>query len=434
MSALSIVLCILGLGILAAAHEIGHFLVAKRLGIKVEELSVFVGPSLVQWKRKGVEYHIRLIPFGAYVRFAGLEDEDGGLKNHDSLFNQPRWKRLLVSLAGPFTNVILGIIIFAVTFASFGFLSTKLDTIFEGTQIAGTNAKTGDEIVTMNGSQIYTQLDLSYVLYNSPDSEAMTMTLRSKENGSLYNVTLKPTITSKYRLGITVMSGLDSNNGMSVVDVDPTQNGGNPVFIKGDSLIAVNGISVDDPKYANVVSSSNGNELSATIIRDGVKKDIKLTATVFDTANERGIFLLPGTGIGSLLKESVLYSVSIFKVTVNSLKDIAEGRVKAQDAVAGPVGIATMVSSVVDAPKVDNSVKVENLATLAGLISVGLAFSNMLPLPGLDGNALILLVVEMIRGKKLSLKSERVINAVGFVVLIALVLFALSSDIMRLVG
>src|ERR1035437_9045439 len=300
MSALSIILCILGLGILAAFHEIGHFIAAKRLGIKVEELSIFIGPSLVHWKRKEVEYHIRLIPFGAYVRFAGLEDEDGGLANPDSLFNQPRWKRLLVSLAGPFTNVVLGIVIFAVTFASFGFLSTDLDTISDGTQIAGTNAKTGDEIVNLNGNQIYTQLDLSYVLYSASDSKPMTMTLRSKDNGSLYSVALTPTITSKYRLGITVMSGLDENNGMAVVEVDPTQNGGNPVFIAGDSLIAVNGISADDPKYANVVSGSNGNELTATIIRDGVKQDIKLTATIFDTVNERGIYLLPGTGIANL--------------------------------------------------------------------------------------------------------------------------------------
>ena len=64
MSVLGIVIAVLGLGLLAAAHEIGHFIVARMLGIKVEELSVFIGPSLFSWKRKGVEYHIRLIPFG----------------------------------------------------------------------------------------------------------------------------------------------------------------------------------------------------------------------------------------------------------------------------------------------------------------------------------------------------------------------------------
>lgn len=434
MSALSIIVCILGLGLLAAAHEIGHFLAAKRLGIKVEELSVFVGPSLFHWKRKGVDYHIRLIPFGAYVRFPGLEDEDGGISNPDSYFNQPRWKRLLIALAGPVTNLFLGVLIFAVVFSCFGFLSTNLDKIMDKTQIADTSAVMGDEIVKVNGSRIFTQLDLSYVLYNVPDNDPLTMILRSKDTGKQYTVTLTPQITSKYRLGITVLPDLDENNGMSIVDVDPNQNGGNPVMKKGDSLIAVNGIAVNDPGYADAVASSNGSELTATIIRDGVRQDVTLKATIYETSNSRGIYLLPGTGIISLLKESVLYSVSIIKVSIYSLRDVAKGTVAVQDAVTGPVGIATIVSDVVDAPKTDNSVKLENLGTLAGLISVGLAFTNLLPLPGLDGNAMVLVVIEMIRGKKLSIQTERIINGVGFVFLIALVIFALSSDIMRLVG
>ena len=260
------------------------------------------------------------------------------------------------------------------------------------------------------------------------------MLLRSKDTGKQYSITLTPTITSQYRLGITVMSGSDENNGMAVIEVDPSQNEGNPVLMAGDSLIAVNGIAVDDPDYAEVVSGSNGSELTATIIRDGVKQDVKLKTTTFDTSNSRGIFLVPGEGIGSLLKESVLYSISIIKVSIYSLGDVAEGKVAVQDAVTGPVGIATIVSDVVDAPATDNSVKLENLGTLAGLISVGLAFTNLLPLPGLDGNAMVLVVIEMIRGKKISLQTERVINGIGFVVLIALVIFALSSDIMRLVG
>ncbi len=86
----------------------------------------------------------------------------------------------------------------------------------------------------------------------------------------------------------------------------------------------------------------------------------------------------------------------------------------------------------VDAPDTDNSEKIEMLLILLGGISVGLAFTNMLPIPGLDGNAIVLTVVEMIRGKKLSRKSEQVINVIGFVMIIALVIFALVSDIIRL--
>lgn len=436
MSALSIVISIIGLGLLAAAHEIGHFLVAQKLGIKVEELSVFVGPSLIHWNRKGVEYHIRLIPFGAYVRFPGMEDEDGGITNPDSYLNQPRWKRLIVALAGPITNIILGIVIFAVVFASFGFLSTNLDTFTAGTQIAGTDAVVGDAILSLNGKRILTDADLGYYYSTIPDTDPMILTLHSLETGKNYSVTLNPTIESRYIVGISVVSKseLDKNNGWEIVEVDPKQNDGNPVLRKGDSILALNGVPVTDSSYANIIPGNNDNKVSVTIVRDGVQKDVTMTATVYDAANPRGIFVKQGSGVGDLIKHSVLYSASVIVVSIDGLKSVAQGKIKAQDAIAGPVGIATIVSDVVDAPKTDNSVKVEYLGTLAGLISVGLAFSNLLPLPGLDGNVMVLVVIEMIRGKKISLKTERVINAVGFVVLISLVIFALSSDIMRLVG
>lgn len=436
MSPLSIIISIIGLGLLAAAHEIGHFLVAKKLGIKVEELSVFVGPSLIHWKKNGVEYHIRLIPFGAYVRFPGMEDEDGGTANPDSYLNQPRWKRLIVALAGPITNIILGIVIFAVVFASFGFLSTNLDTVSAGTQLAGTNADEGDAILSLNGKRILTDADLGYYYSTIPDTDPMVLTLHSFITDKDYSVTLNPTIESRYILGISVVSKseLDKNNGWEIVEVDPKQNGGNPVLKKGDSLLAINGIPVTDSSYADIIPGNSDNKVSVTIVRSGVQKDVTMTATVYDAANPRGIFVKQGSGIGDLLKHSVLYSASVIVVSIDGLKSVAQGKIKAQDAIAGPVGIATIVSDVVDAPKTENSVKVEYLGTLAGLISVGLAFSNLLPLPGLDGNVMVLVVIEMIRGKKISLKTERIINAVGFVVLISLVVFALSSDIMRLVG
>jgi len=436
MSFWGVVIAVLGLGILAAAHEIGHFLAAKRLGIKVEELSIFVGPSLVHWNRNGVEYHIRLIPFGAYVRFPGFDEDDEGMTNPDSYLNQPRWKRLLVSLAGPFTNLILGIVIFAVISSIFGFTSTNLDIITEGSQIAQTNAVEGDMIETLNGKRILTDVDLSYLAYSVPSTDPMTMTLRSQNTGQIYSVTLTPTIESRYVVGIQGINRTDSdvNKGWEITTVDPTQNGGHPVLKIGDMLLSINGISVTDPNVAAVTAGNDNNQITVSIIRDGVKQDVSMTATISDTANARGIYIKPGSGFGNLLKHSVLYSVSVIEVSIYGLRAVAKGEIKAQDAIGGPLGIASAVSGVVDAPKTDNSVKVETLGFLAGLISVSLAFTNLLPLPGLDGNAVVLVAIEMIRGKKISIRTESIINGIGFVVLIALVIFAFSSDILRLVG
>jgi len=96
MLAVTIIVTIIGIGFLAAAHEIAHYLVARSLGIRVYELSIFVGPKLFHWERKGVEYNIRLIPFGAYVRFSDYDPEDPEAVTEDPamILNQPRWKRL----------------------------------------------------------------------------------------------------------------------------------------------------------------------------------------------------------------------------------------------------------------------------------------------------------------------------------------------------
>ncbi len=432
MNIISVIIGLLGLGILAAVHEIGHFLVAKWLGIKVEELSIFVGPSLFHWKRKGVEYNIRLIPFGAYVRFPGFEEDDNGVSNPDSYVNQPRWKRLLVSLAGPTTNVIFGVIIFAVTFSIFGFYTPKLDKFNEGTQITKTSAVPGDRIEYLNGNRIYSDLDLNFFLSKVMNDKDLELTLTSSDTGKLYTVTLVPEIYDRTFIGITVMTKPDGQDGWEIINIDPTQNNNEPLLKVGDYIVSVNDAPFFDETYNKIMKENGDKTLKITFIRDGVKQDIQLKPSVKQVSNYRGIYTARGSGIGDLLKESFLYPVSIIRVSVLALQELFTGQVEVQNVLSGPVGMVMLVNQVVETPDVDNSLKVEQLLQMAGLISVGLAFSNMLPLPGLDGNALVLVTVEMIRGKKISIKTEKVINAIGFVVLIALVILAFASDILRI--
>lgn len=433
MSVLGIVIAIVGLGLLAAAHEIGHFIVARMLGIKVEELSIFIGPSLFSWKRKGVEYHIRLIPFGAYVRFPGMEEDDNGLLNPDSMINQARWKRLLVSLAGPVVNFLLGILIFAAIFSYYGFTTTKLGAIPEGSQLAATEAKPGDEIVGIAGQRIYADLDLIYTASKISFQDPLQMSLKSAQTGKVYQVTLNPKLSYYYYIGITRLSDYSPEGGFTVVDVDKNQNGGNPLVQKGDIIMSVNGISVQDSTFADV-RDKDAKKVTLTVIRDGKTIDLAIEANIQKRANMVGYTPVSGSGFQDIIKESVLYSISVIHVSIESLKDMAKGNVKVTDVISGPVGIASLVSGVVDAPQVTDQIKLYNLGTMAGLISVALAFSNMLPLPGLDGNSIVMVMVELIRGRKISLKTERVINVVGFAILILLVVLALYADISRLVG
>ena len=406
MNIISVIIGLFGLGILAAVHEIGHFLVANWLGIKVEELSIFVGPSLFHWKRKGVEYNIRLIPFGAYVRFPGILEDDNGISNPYSYINQPRWKRLLVSLAGPLTNVIFGILIFVITFSIFGFYTPKLDTFSEGTQIVKTSAVPGDRIEYLNGNRIFTDLDLNFFLSKVMNDKDIDLTLVSSETGEPYSVTLVPEIYDRTFIGITVLTKEDEQEGWEIIAVEPSQNNNNPLLKVGDYIVSVNDAPFFEEEYDKIMKENGNKEIKITFIRDGVKQDVNLVPAIRKVSNYRGIYSSRGSGFGDLLRESLLYPVSIIRVSVLALQDLFSGRVEVQNVLSGPVGMVMMVNQVVETPDVDNSLKVEQLLQMAGLISVGLAFSNMLPLPGLDGNALVLVTVEMIRGKKISVMTR----------------------------
>lgn len=435
MPILSIVIALLGLGILAAIHEIGHFFAAQWLGIKAEELSIFVGPALFTWKRKGVVYNIRLIPFGAYVRYVGMDvDENGEIdtSDPDCYLNQPRWKRLLVSLAGPFMNLLLGVVIFFAFFSATGFTTTNIQAPPPNSQLAATAVQEGDQLISINGSRIFTSTDASFILQQTDFSKVNKMVLRNHETGETYEAVLTPTLYQRYRLNISVNANY-LGEGWEILQVDPKQNNGNPVLKEKDIVLSINGISVDDPAYKNVLDSGNDGRLTLEIRRDGKEQTVEMQATLVEVPNDLGLDFLSGSGLVGTTRQAFLYPLSIFRVSIAGLQQAFSGAVPVNEIVTGPVGIVSMVSQQVDRSDIDNSVKIQNLVVMAGIISVALAFSNMLPLPGLDGNALVLISVEMIRGKRISTKTESIINLIGFVILIALVIFALYSDISKLV-
>ncbi|MDD3958800.1 MAG: RIP metalloprotease RseP [Clostridiaceae bacterium] len=433
MQVITVIITIIGIGVLAAAHEIAHYLVAKALGIKVYELSVFVGPKLFSWKKNDIEYNIRLIPFGAYVRFSDYqEDEESDTDDPRMILNQPRWKRLLVSLAGPFMNVILGVVILAVLFSVSGFYTTVQAQIYPETQLANTAVRAGDRILSINGNRVFTEYDLYAELTLTKPSDPLSVGFRSKETGKKYSVLLVPETQTAFRLGITFFADPDENGGWEIAQVDPRQNDGQPMMLEKDSVLSINGVSVTDPGISEIIGGSEGDALLVRLIRDGVEKEVSVKPYSETFYSPRGFDLKPGDGFPEAAREAFVFPVAMFKLTVFSVRSAISGDIKPYNVVSGPVGMVTIVSDVVNDTDVKTSVKAESLIMITAVISIGLAITNLLPLPGLDGSDLIMLIIETIRGKKVTKKTERVINVIGFVIIILLVSFALTSDIIRL--
>ena len=440
----SIIFVLIMLGVLATLHELGHYWMARLLKIRVFEVSIFVGPTLLKWKHKDVDFSLRMIPIGAYVRFTEIDEEGKAVesKDPDLLINQPRIKRLIVALAGPVMNMVLGILIFLVMFWATGFTSTHIIKPEKGSQLAAYTDMVGDgdTVKAVNGVHVYTSFDLFFELDSSDPTQNLDVTIKSKETGKDYTVTLEPVVRARPMLLITVENKLVTNeyNGWKVYSVSEEQNNGNPVIKPGDYVTHINGKSVDEEDFEDFLYNITDEVVTVTYVRDGKTDEVELIPKYVDTVNSRGITLLnyKVNSVGrffSALGYAAKMPASIVNISIRGIKDIIAGKVKAYNLVSGPIGITTMVNEVVADEQDTVADKAYVLIMLSAVISIALAFSNLLPIPGLDGIQIIFIVVEMVIGRKLSDKAEARLTIVGFVMIVFLLIFAIVSDILRII-
>jgi membrane-associated protease RseP (regulator of RpoE activity) len=330
-------------------------------------------------------------------------------------------------------NIILGVVILTVLFSVTDFYTTVQTQIYPDTQFEGTAAQAGDRIISLNGRRVYTEYDLYAEMTMTDPEDTLNVGFRSDETGKKYSVLLVPEKQILYRIGISYDPAKSDPSGWTIVAVDPRQNDGDPLIQIGDSILAINDIPVTDTAIQRVIDDSVGMPLSVKLIRDGSEMLVDVKPFTDETYTPRGFDLKPGEGFFEAAREAVVFPLAMFRLTVFSVRSAISGDIEPYNVVSGPVGMVTIVSDVVNEPDVETSVKTESLVMIAAVISIGLAFTNLLPLPGLDGSDMIMLIIETIRGKKVSKKTEKVINIVGFVIIILLVSFALTSDIIRLV-
>ena len=440
----SIIFVLIMLGVLATLHELGHYWVARLLKIKVFEVSIFVGPKLLKWKHKGVDFALRMIPVGAYVRFTEIDEEGKAVesKDPDLLINQPRIKRLIVALAGPAMNLVLGILIFLIMFWTTGFTSTHIIKPEKGSQLAAYTEMVGDgdTVKAINGVNVYTSFDLIFELDSADPSKDLDVTIKSKESGKNYTVTLEPIIRARPMLLITVENKLVTNeyNGWKVYSVSEEQNNGNPVIQPGDYVTHINGKSVDEEDFEDFLYNITDEVVTVTYVRDGEVHEDELVPKYVDTVNSRGITLLnykvnTAGRFFLALGYAAKMPASIMNISIRGIKDIIAGKVKAYNLVSGPIGITTMVNDVVADEQDTFADKAYVLIMLSAVISIALAFSNLLPIPGLDGIQIVFIVVEMVIGRRLSEKAEARLTVVGFIFIVLLLIFAFVSDILRII-
>jgi len=424
---------LLAISILVIVHEFGHYIAARLFGIRVEKFFLFFdagGFKLFSKKIGDTTYGVGWLPLGGYVKIAGMVDEsmDKDLAKSapqpDEFRSKPAWQRLIVMLAGITMNVILGILIFTWHTFHYGEESLPVSDLNNGI-VAHSLAKeagfqTGDIITKINGKPLKRANEINSIDLLLKDNIVYTVIRGGKEQ----NIALPKGFARRIA---STNDGQDSflelreKFNVETVDGSPLPNARNAGLKANDSIVAVNGIKT--PYYSDVIHAFGQNK----------DKDVTITvkrAGALVTLNGK---IDPEGHFGFVAQFS-------FATETHGLgASLQIGANRAWHAVADNVkGLWRMITGALPAKSLHSLIGIANAFPstwnwsafwmLTGLLSMVLAFMNLLPIPALDGGHVIFLLVEMVRRKPVSIRVLEVSQIVGMSVLFLLMAFALYND------
>lgn len=447
---------VLALGILVTLHELGHFLAARAFGIKVEKFYLFFdawGFKLFKFKKGDTEYGIGWLPLGGYVKIAGMLDESldtKQLKTEPEAWefrSKPAWQRLIVMVGGVFVNLVLGIVIITGLTYSQGDSFIPNEAInSKGGIYAGPDARTlgfksGDQIVALNGKPVVDLLGE----FGNPSflmADKKTVAIKRLASNDLNTaVYIDTTITLPVNFEEVITKAMKSEMPFFApryqFEVKQVVKGGSAYkagVLDGDRILAI-----DSQKIGSFF------ELKETLKAKGGKtadfrvlsKDGKTTNKYISITDEGTIGFQPKFvgfeglektikyGLGESLVKGVEKSFTLISANAKGLGKVVSGKTNAKNSLAGPIGIAQMYGSTWDWI---------NFWSLTAMLSLALAFMNILPIPALDGGHVMFLMYEIITRRPVNEKVLYVGQIVGMVILFSLIAFIFWVDIARVLG
>ncbi len=423
------------LGIMIFVHEWGHFAAAKLCGVRVDVFSLGFGPRLFGVKRGDTDYRLSALPFGGYVRMAGdnpLEERTGA--GYEFL-SRPRWQRAIIAIAGPMMNFLLALVILWGIFWRLGIPSPvyehqPADIVAVPQSMPATGTQAGDRIVAVDGTATPTWKKVYSEVEKAKPGSFVTLTVMRNNASQSVTLTVPEHLTSFDNvLGFASLPPV-------IAEVD----GGTPAdragLKPGDTIIAMNGKPVVTwQQLVDGVHTSGGHAIQFQIRRAAEQLTFDITpmqGTDLDGQPVWQVGVLPNTEVDYERQSFVEASKDAAASTVSGMHQIAQvlvglfsGKVSIRQ-LAGPVGIA----------RISGEAAKRGLPTLLefmAVISLNLGLLNLLPIPILDGGHILLLAIEGILRRDLSLAVKERFVQVGLVFLLGIFAFVMYSDILKAV-
>ena len=438
------------LSILVFVHEYGHYIVARWNGVRVDVFSIGFGKELFGYTdRAGTRWKFSLLPLGGYVKMHGDADASSSTVDHeaavdpDSFPAKNVFQRMSIIAAGPLANILFAALALAFLFMIVGrpFTPAGIGNVEEGSPAAAAGLEPFDQVVAVDGDEIESFEQLRTIERESAGEE---LVLTIDRDGQTLELAMTPATVTREdeRLDQTFQIG-DLGIGppltpADVANVRPDGAAAEAGLEAGDRIVAVNGEALRSfEDLQAVVSRSADVELSFTVERDGGRLELPITPRGVEITDEqsgetREIGLIgverplpplhrvgPVTALIDGLKETYRLTALI----LGAVWQLISGNGSTDD-VGGPIRIAQITGELTKDglfPAVMFTV----------MLSINLGLINLFPIPVLDGGHLVMLLIELVRGKPLNERSQEIAFRFGLALVLSLMVFATVQDLSR---
>jgi regulator of sigma E protease len=431
---------LLALTILVGLHEFGHFIFARIFGIRVNKFYIFFDflfplPNVLNfalWKRKkgDTEYGLGWFPLGGYVDIAGMIDETKDASQLSStpepweFRSKPAWQRLFVMLGGIIVNVILGILIYSgvkYVWGEEGYSKNEINKlgIFAHPLAESIGLKTGDKILKVNGKDFEDYSEL----YAAITAENTLFTIQRGEETR--EVPIPNELINKIAQKSSFIEPIFPFEVGKVSKGSPSEKAG---LRPGDKIISINGKEITYyQQISPLIKSAANKKIDLGIERKGTILSISPTVSSDSIIGFQPKMLLKtikmNYGLAESIQSGAKEALNVIPQQINGFARIFKGHISPSNALSGPVGLSQMFGGYWDW---------ERFWRLTGLLSMALAFMNALPIPALDGGHVLVLLFEIISGRKPSEKFMEITQQVGTFILLALMVYVLFNDTLKL--
>jgi regulator of sigma E protease len=421
------------LGVLVFVHELGHFLAAKRVGIRVLKFQLGFNPTVVAVKRGDTEYSLGALPLGGYVKMAGESPEEPRTGRSDEFLSKTKWQRFQVLIMGPMMNIALAFVLTTIVLyqgaeiPSYEDQPAVVGVVARDSPAVKAGIQVGDRILAVGSNEVDTWEQFYIAIGSRANREVPIRVLRGGQDVTLKATPIVPPGQSRFEIGDI---GVLPNVHPHIPTVNPGEPADRAGIKPGDVVLSVNGEPITfRAQLRDAIVKHPAQPITIAIVRNGQRLDIQAVPEKRGENGWLGIGLADDTksvkpglaeAIGMSVKKNVEFGGLIFQTVWGLLT-----RETSPKQLMGPVAIAQLSGESAQLGWVA-------LFSLMAMISLNLGILNLLPIPVLDGGHIFIMALEGIARRDFSVRAKEKMLLAGFVVLMMLMVTVIYNDLTRI--